>query len=233
MIHVIGAGGTGGWLIPALIKMADAGNITVWDGDKVEEKNLLRQNFTDAEVGMKKAEAMGSFYNLFEANCKYLEMADLYHIKNNDVVIICVDNYDTRAMLDEHCAGLESITLINAGNEATTTSTQIYVKREGVEYTPRISYMHPEIRHGKTAAQLACADIAVLPGGEQTVAANILSASLILMALVQVSKWDNNPIRIENRPFIWHEFLTDMMRGTAEAVDWRVDGIGDWRTDPF
>jgi len=231
MIHVIGAGGTGGWLIPALIKMVNTADIHVWDGDDVEEKNIARQNFTQMDVGEAKAIIMGERFRIGTVTTNYFGDDEMLDIANNDIVIICADNFHVRAVIDEHCQILDDITLINAGNEETATSTQIYIKRNGVEYTPRISYMHNEIARGQTAQELNCAVVANLPGGEQTVAANMLSAALALMALTVAAKWDSSPLRPEARPpFPWHEFVTDMMTGAAAAIDWREDGIGDWHS---
>ena len=58
-VLVIGAGGIGSFLIPVLDRVG-LYDITVADPDKVETKNLTYQNFTEEEVGMHKAVAIGS-----------------------------------------------------------------------------------------------------------------------------------------------------------------------------
>lgn len=59
-IHVIGAGGTGGYCIEYLARLLAGGNhkINVYDGDSVEIKNLKRQNFSKDDVDLNKAEAL-------------------------------------------------------------------------------------------------------------------------------------------------------------------------------
>lgn len=62
-IHVIGAGGTGGYCVEFLTRLLagdDSGNhqIHVYDGDRVEIKNLKRQNFTKDDVDLNKAEVL-------------------------------------------------------------------------------------------------------------------------------------------------------------------------------
>lgn len=59
-IHVIGAGGTGGYCIEFLTRLLAGGNhkIHVYDGDTVELKNLKRQNFSKDDVDLNKAEAL-------------------------------------------------------------------------------------------------------------------------------------------------------------------------------
>ena len=51
---VLGAGGTGSWLAQFLSKIEVP--VYLIDGDVVEPKNVLRQNFVNSEVNMSKAE---------------------------------------------------------------------------------------------------------------------------------------------------------------------------------
>lgn len=59
-IHVIGAGGTGGYCIEFLTRLLAGGEhkIHVYDGDSVELKNLKRQNFSKDDVDLNKAESL-------------------------------------------------------------------------------------------------------------------------------------------------------------------------------
>ena len=66
---LVGCGGTGGWVMPSLARIARYVNyekrsaaLTLVDMDWVESKNVLRQNFCDAEVDMPKAETLASRY---------------------------------------------------------------------------------------------------------------------------------------------------------------------------
>ena len=67
---VVGAGGTGGYFIPQLVRQRAIINknrqvkhtLTVYDKDDIEEKNLTRQNFIQADIGKNKAEVMASRY---------------------------------------------------------------------------------------------------------------------------------------------------------------------------
>jgi PRTRC genetic system ThiF family protein len=61
-IALIGCGGTGSWLAPSIARLArvvgESGRevkVVFIDGDTVEDKNIPRQNFCDAEIGMNKA----------------------------------------------------------------------------------------------------------------------------------------------------------------------------------
>ena len=59
-IHVIGAGGTGGYCVEFLTRLLAGGDhkIHIYDGDMVELKNLKRQNFSKDDVDLNKAESL-------------------------------------------------------------------------------------------------------------------------------------------------------------------------------
>ena len=63
-IILIGAGGTGGYIAPHLYRIAYASGrkvqIIIADGDIVEKKNLIRQNFADCDIGKNKAGSCGT-----------------------------------------------------------------------------------------------------------------------------------------------------------------------------
>lgn len=60
---VVGCGGTGGRLIPALMQVLRPGDtVALVDGDHVEDRNLARQNFRLRDVGENKAEVMARRY---------------------------------------------------------------------------------------------------------------------------------------------------------------------------
>lgn len=66
-IVMIGAGGTGGHIAPHLYRLLYAlerpVRFIVCDGDIVEEKNLVRQNFTETDLGQNKARVVAERYS--------------------------------------------------------------------------------------------------------------------------------------------------------------------------
>lgn len=116
---VLGAGGTGSELIPKLCRQLSfkrfsdgrqIHNVTLCDGDKVEDKNIVRQNFFTSDIGKNKAETMaikcGTVFNLIiNVFDSYIEdISNLENIINmfpNCVpfIIGCVDNNATRQMV--------------------------------------------------------------------------------------------------------------------------------------
>ena len=76
-IVMIGAGGTGGHIAPHLYRLLYAlerpVQFIVCDGDIVEEKNLVRQNFTEADLGQNKARVVAERYsNVFGLETSYV-----------------------------------------------------------------------------------------------------------------------------------------------------------------
>src|SRR3990172_5815473 len=72
LMVLVGCGGTGSWLAPAVARVArllherfDKQAMVVFaDPDKVEEKNVYRQNFCTAEIGRNKAVTLAERYGL-------------------------------------------------------------------------------------------------------------------------------------------------------------------------
>ena len=66
-IVMLGAGGTGGHIAPHLYRLLYALDrpvrFIICDGDVVEEKNLVRQNFIPADLGENKAQVLAERYS--------------------------------------------------------------------------------------------------------------------------------------------------------------------------
>lgn len=101
-VNVIGAGGTGSLVIPRLARMDFAlkklGHpglmVFAYDGDKVEEHNIGRQNFSDSDLGRNKAVVMIEKCNLAMGLLwkAYPRMYKPTNQNSANIMIICVDN---------------------------------------------------------------------------------------------------------------------------------------------
>ena len=112
-IYVVGCGGTGSFLVPHLCRLAnwfnDAGkqiSITLIDFDRIEEKNLYRQNFCQAELGYNKAHALAVRYKAMFPKLKIGVIEDRASAISLDrnmptVIIGCVDNAAARKSIEE------------------------------------------------------------------------------------------------------------------------------------
>ena len=65
-IIMLGAGGTGGYIAPHLYRLLHTlerpVKVIIVDGDIVEEKNLIRQNFVASDIGRNKAQVLAERY---------------------------------------------------------------------------------------------------------------------------------------------------------------------------
>jgi PRTRC genetic system ThiF family protein len=124
-IHLIGCGGIGSWLAPHLARITkllqEVHHINLrlafWDYDAVEEKNIFRQNFCEAEIGINKAETLarrhGTAWGLeiialpvpFSADVMYRNnMGDRYGDSSMPVFITCVDKNAPRQEVAKVCS---------------------------------------------------------------------------------------------------------------------------------
>lgn len=152
-IFVVGCGGTGSRLVPALVQFIrsitkehtptgwlGSTNIVLVDGDVVEQKNLLRQNFIGSDVGKNKAAVLANRYSKaygmnVVAYPKFIEKgmgptafrSDLINVSGlsieshtNDMVIMCVDSAEARRIVLAAVGPVSSsrrTVFIDAGNE--------------------------------------------------------------------------------------------------------------------
>jgi hypothetical protein len=130
----VGCGGTGSWLVPLASKLLNnikrrlpvEVNVTylIVDDDIVEERNILRQNFSDWDIGKGKAMALTSKYCynfenmraithrlksktdfeklVFDPVDNHLDGTNYFDVRRETLVIVlgCVDNNSSRHLID-------------------------------------------------------------------------------------------------------------------------------------
>jgi len=104
-VMVVGAGGNGSWFLRHIHRLIQKGQIpdgitfTVFDGDDVEKKNTLYQDYETKDVLENKAKVMADRYD-FQAKPRYVR--DPKDLDPFNVIICCVDNRDFREMMFRH-----------------------------------------------------------------------------------------------------------------------------------
>tara|TARA_R100000734_G_C3302137_1_gene92695 strand:- start:51 stop:611 length:561 start_codon:yes stop_codon:yes gene_type:complete len=93
---IIGAGGIGSMLIHNLERLGIY-DITVFDDDKVEKKNLTYQHYNESHLGENKAIAISNQFSGVKAE-PYLVLVPK-QLKGYDLVICCADNLVVRRLL--------------------------------------------------------------------------------------------------------------------------------------
>lgn len=114
MHYVIGCGGGGSWLVPKLVRLVK--DITLIDGDILEEKNLDRQLFRPDRIGWNKARALADMYEI-EWKERYFH-SSLMRLERRDILFCCADNHACRKAVLEACDQYRCRAVI-AGNEYT------------------------------------------------------------------------------------------------------------------
>ncbi|QIK96204.1 HesA/MoeB/ThiF family protein [Sphingomonas sp. HDW15A] len=112
-VAVIGAGGIGSSVIPALA-CAGVGALTIVDGDRVELANLPRQPiFTSSQVGMGKALLASHWVMSRNAHVEVKAVAERLDdanaadiIRGHELVIDGTDNFATRLLVSDTCVAL-------------------------------------------------------------------------------------------------------------------------------
>jgi len=111
-VVIVGCGGNGGYLIPLIARYLSQSKseaireigMTLVDGDRVEEKNLVRQNFIPDELEQNKAEVMANRCNRnlgmnVEAIPEYMTEKVLANMDANSLIIGCVDRHEVRKLI--------------------------------------------------------------------------------------------------------------------------------------
>ena len=173
-IVMVGCGGTGSWLAPAIVRigklLVEQGK-QVWiafcDHDQVEEKNIYRQNFCAAEIGRNKAETLAFRYGgawgmsvnavstRFEADSNLMDgwARDCLRL-----FIGCVDNAGGRLAIHQYLENLNNGNLfwwLDCGNERSNGQVllgnpedepeDLYNLPEYVNWFPSPAVQHPEL----------------------------------------------------------------------------------------
>lgn len=190
-IVVVGAGGTGSWLLPPLTRFLAAegfgGRLYIADGDAYSEGNLLRQEFSTDDIGQNKANVwgaklrrqyMGLNINSFP---QYISDENLVDFKEErSVFLLCVDNHGARARITRLAKTLRDVVVISGGNEMFDGNVHIYVRRKGEDLSKDVVYDHSEIAKGEETGRgdptKGC-DFAT--AGSQLLVANFWSAAFM------------------------------------------------------
>jgi len=244
---VVGAGGTGGRLIPPLMQVVRRGDsVAIVDGDHVEDRNLARQNFRARDIGANKAEVMTQRYRrdgiAMDAYAAMLSDVSWREIMAGQegappggvIVLGCVDNALARQTM-QRMTNVHASIWIDGGNE--TRGGQVILSARDWPFTVK-----DPPRRGRTTWKEAAGPISIrgmdaMPqlltaqpdaGGAgcadrldlQTVAVNQMSATCMLNALTCI---------LYKVPFsscgVFFSTLNSMSPINLKRVDWDTASI--------
>jgi len=206
---IAGLGGTGGYVFYHLARLIasqknkDNYQILLADGDIVEGKNLIRQNFIQDDVGRKKVEVLSERYGyVYDINIPYYSqyiedqeiLIDLLSetkanfVPTITVLIGCVDNNKTRQLFHKTFADFPDLMVyIDSGNDEWSGQVIMGAKGRKKIMLPPIGYYYPDILEDTDTlfpSEESCQDIAV--SSPQNIATNITAATIIFTVLNQL-----------------------------------------------
>ena len=206
-IVMLGAGGTGGHIAPHLYRLLYALNrqvrFIICDGDCVEEKNLVRQNFIPADLGENKARVLAERYSeVFGIKTEYVpefiedttrlqmlvapkEIRSIYYphnvIEKEQVILIgAVDNNRSRRMCHEVFYAANELVYIDSGNSEFTGQIVCGIRSGGRTLYSPVGKVFPEILRDtdKFPTEMSCAEASV--SAPQAMTANIMAATAVV-----------------------------------------------------
>lgn len=179
MNYIIGAGGVGSFMTPALCMLTSPKEVTIIDGDKLELKNLNRQLFEKTDVGRFKSEALAAKYGC-RSIARWYDATLVLH-EPGDWIFCVVDNHPGRKAALAACDTF-GCSAILAANEVHSSEAYLYqpAMKDG-PMDPRKYY--PEILESTAgdprAASIGCTGEAQ-ENNRQLVTANFMAAALAL-----------------------------------------------------
>ena len=178
-IYVIGAGGVGSWLAPAMCLLSKPELVTIIDGDILEKKNLNRQLFTHEQIGEHKSNALGEKYGCKSSSSFFSH--GMFAFDENDWLMVGVDNNPARKAALESCDQYGCKAIFGA-NETTSAEAYYYDPMwKGSQFDPRVYY--PEILTDDSddprSAAIGCT------GEAQSKNVQLVSANFMAAALMQ------------------------------------------------
>ena len=211
-IVMIGAGGTGGHIAPHLYRLLYAlerpVQFIVCDGDIVEEKNLVRQNFTEADLGLNKARVVAERYsNVFGLETSYVpdfiesteKLEELIRpsiwrvgecgsetISELVILIGAVDNNRSRQLCHEAFLKAKELVYIDSGNGEYTGQVVCGVRCNGETYYRPVGELYPDLAQPDDLfpSEVSCADASV--SAPQTIVANLMAATAVVTMIYNI-----------------------------------------------
>lgn len=211
-IVMIGAGGTGGHIAPHLYRLLYALNrpvrFIICDGDIVEEKNLVRQNFTEADLGLNKARVVAERYSsVFGLETSYvpdfIECAERLEelirpsswrvgayssetVSELVILIGAVDNNRSRQLCHEVFLKAQELIYIDSGNGEYTGQVVCGIRRNGKTFYKPVGALYPDMAQADDLfpSEVSCADASV--SAPQTIVANLMAATAVVTMIYNI-----------------------------------------------
>ena len=210
-VVMLGAGGTGGHIAPHLYRLLYAlerpVRFIICDGDVVEEKNLVRQNFVACDLGRNKAAVLAERYSAaFGMGCSYVpdyiesaeKLQKLLCPAQKDALVIligAVDNNRSRQLCNEVFYRSRNLIYIDSGNGEYTGQVVCGIRSGGRTLYRPIGKVYPDVlkEKDKFPTELSCADASL--SAPQSIAANITAATAVVDMIYNILALGDSRVR--------------------------------------
>ncbi len=220
-VVMLGAGGTGGHIAPHLYRLLYALDrpvrFIISDGDVVEEKNLVRQNFIFGDIGENKAQVLAERYSaVFGLETEYIPdfIEDEKRLKellkpeewrsgpyNQEVItemvilIGAVDNNKSRQLCHRVFKQAKELIYIDSGNGEHTGQVVCGIRRANRTYYKPVGDLYPDVLEAKDKfpTELSCAEASV--SAPQSMAANITAATIVVDMIYNILTLGDSAVR--------------------------------------
>jgi PRTRC genetic system ThiF family protein len=221
-IVMLGAGGTGGHIAPHLYRLLYALNrpvrFIICDGDIVEQKNLVRQNFIPADLGENKAQVLAERYStVFGMETEYVPsfieseetLKELIKprvtysgcyprtVVDKELVILigAVDNNRSRQMCHRVFYEAEELIYIDSGNSEHTGQVVCGIRSGGRTLYKPVGKLYPEVlkETDKFPTELSCAEASI--SAPQAMTANITAATAVVDMIYNILTLGESRVR--------------------------------------
>ncbi len=220
-VVMLGAGGTGGHIAPHLYRLLYALDrpvrFIICDGDVVEEKNLVRQNFIPADLGENKAKVLAERYSTVfgmeteyvpafvetEERLKELLTPRIWHygpynrdaIQEQVILIGAVDNNKSRQLCHRVFSQARELIYIDSGNGEFTGQVICGIRKGSRTYYPPIGKVYPDVLEetDKFPTELSCAEASM--SAPQSMAANITAATMVVDMIYNILALGDSTVR--------------------------------------
>lgn len=199
-IGLIGCGGIGSHLAINLGRYIASLNrkgsyIKLVDGDTIEPKNLNRQNFSPKYDYAFKVEELLVKLDRIKVKAAALPRYVGIHnvrqlIRDNQIIILAVDNHYTRKLVNRRALELENIIVISAGNNIIDGSVRTFMRLNGKNFTSDLEYLDSAITNAPEIAEdrkIGCEEL--LETDPQVIWSNVQAASIVGQLLFKILEW--------------------------------------------
>lgn len=207
--YLIGVGGVGSWLCPALCLLLKPENLVLIDADVLEKKNLDRQLFDESAVGEAKAEALAKKYPGCDSIVDWYVDGLIAH-EPEDVLFVAVDNNAARIAALNACDRYDCRAIIGA-NETYSAEAYLYLPQwRGTRLDPRVT--DPSLNDTSDDPQRAAMGcVAARDNRPQLATANRTAAVLMeRLFLLWEREWPKMPDPEKLLPSLGYKLLANL-----------------------